>query len=524
MEKEYIVIVKKGIDLEVFDAEMAAHQGHGPIPNRQVVIANPRHASRRMTHWMLTDEEANELRNDPRVLEIEIPPEYRNDIEIGLNASQSFNFSKTTQPVNTNANWGLRRTNSATNNYGSSNDPDTQVYEYALDGAGVDIVIQDTGIQADHPEWEDANGVSRLQQIDWFTASGLPGAMPTNHYTDFHGHGTHCAGGSAGKTYGFAKGAAIYAMKVDGLQGPSDPNGGISIADCFDTIKEWHNNKTNGRPTIVNMSWGYSGTRTQTNPTGGTYRGTPWTYNGETGNELWASYGIVPQLNSGGLVARRIPVRVASVDTDIEELIDAGVHVVIAAGNSYYKIDEPTGNDYNNQVDLGNGNESYHRGSSPYSTEAFIVGNIDSTTTSISGTPRDKTAGSSCKGPGVNIWAPGTDIISSASGTTVFGASTGAYDDNFNLANISGTSMAAPQVAGLACLHLQVKPKLTPAELFNRIVADTKAEIYDTGLDNDYSAFSTSIMGSANRMLYSKYGMQPITVASNITNTNVNTG
>ena len=84
--------------------------------------------------------------------------------------------------------------------------------------------------------------------------------------------------------------------------------------------------------------------------------------------------------------------------------------------------------------------------------------------------------------------------------------------------------MAAPQVAGLACLHLQVKPKLTPAELFNRIVADTKAEIYDTGLDNDYSAFSTSIMGSANRMLYSKYGIQPITVASNITNTNVNTG
>ena len=840
MEKEYIVIVKKGIDLEVFDAEMAAHQGHGPIPNRQVVIANPRHASRRMTHWMLTDEEANELRNDPRVLEIEIPPEYRNDIEIGLNASQSFNFSKTTQPVNTNANWGLRRTNSATNNYGSSNDPDTQVYEYALDGEGVDIVIQDTGIQADHPEfidggaavdpeynngaiinvvgdgsdffkrevtvngvrimgagtvggqtavpdawlekvgrmfelftdpngaginkeyqrnliqtlsgdtgtyhaglptiqrvargagadytpnfltdagviswnltnlfdthvqndmvwylnstgdgygdgdidaqeviehvfhtlhmhglpaddiklyqflasdwqtgdlyaameeaydaskwdpsgyqenpddwktdadafevaakeylyllnfcmfeytelwdggslapeWTDdmrtqagiqsnnplgyafhntyiapviskpslatirsifqdgntpaqdnpslagasgyvvssSGGTSRVQQIDWFTASGLPGTMPTSHYTDFHGHGTHCAGIAAGKTYGFAKGAAIYAMKVDGLQGPSDPNGGISVADCFDTIKEWHNNKTNGRPTIVNMSWGYSGTRTQTNPTGGTYRGTPWTYNSETGNELWAAYGIVPQLNSDGLIARRIPVRVASVDTDIEELIDAGVHVVIASGNSYYKIDESTGNDYNNQVDLGNGNEFYHRGSSPYSAEAFIVGNIDSTTTSISGTPRDKTAGSSCKGPGVNIWAPGTDIISSASGTTVFGALTGAYDDNFNLANISGTSMAAPQVAGLACLHLQVKPKLTPAELFNRVVADTKAEIYDTGLDNDYDAFSTSIMGSANRMLYSKYGIQPITVASNITNTNVNTG
>ena len=31
--------------------------------------------------------------------------------------------------------------------------------------------------------------------------------------------------------------------------------------------------------------------------------------------------------------------RVASVDTDMEELIDAGVHVMVAAGNRSHKID-----------------------------------------------------------------------------------------------------------------------------------------------------------------------------------------
>ena len=45
-----------------------------------------------------------------------------------------------------------------------------------MDGTGVDIVIQDSGLQVDHPEFNDANGVSRVQQIDWFSASGVTGS------------------------------------------------------------------------------------------------------------------------------------------------------------------------------------------------------------------------------------------------------------------------------------------------------------------------------------------------------------
>lgn len=519
MEKEYIVIVNKGIDLEAFDADLAASTGSGAIPNRSVDIANARPGSKRMTHWMLTDEEANTLRSDPRVLEVEIPPEQRTDIEIGLNATQSFNFDKTSTPTNASANWGLTRCNSLTNNYGSGTSPSAQEYNYAIDGTGVDYIVQDTGIQADHPEFLDYQGNTRVQQIDWYTASGLPGAMPAGHYTDYHGHGTHCAGISAGLTYGFAKGSAIYAVKVDGLQGPTDPNGGIPVSDCFDVIKEWHNAKTNGRPTVVNMSWGYGGTRTQTNPTGGVYQTTPWTYAGETGSDLWATYGIVPLLNNGVSTSRRIPVRVASVDVDIEELIDAGVHVVIASGNSYYKIDVPGGPDYDNTVDLGLGQEFYHRGSSPFSTRAFIVGNVSDSTFDDNGTPLDRTWESSNRGPGVNIWAPGTNIISSASNVTVFGSSTGDYDGTYNLANITGTSMAAPQVAGVIALHAQIKPDITPEQMLDRIQKDSKSTLYNPGTPTDYDQYLTHLLGSENRFLYNKYGRQPLQIGDGITPT-----
>ena len=45
----------------------------------------------------------------------------------------------------------------------------------------------DSGIQADHPEFQDANGNTRVQQIDWYAASGLTGTMPPGHYTDYDG-------------------------------------------------------------------------------------------------------------------------------------------------------------------------------------------------------------------------------------------------------------------------------------------------------------------------------------------------
>src|SRR6056300_1294121 len=190
MEKEYIVVVNAGVDLEEFDTELAASTGEGPIPNRSVDIANPRIGSKRMTHWMLTDEEASALMSDPRVLSVEIPPDQRNDIQIGKRAYQGSDFGKPTALNETQVNWGLRRCIESTNVY-SNNATTAGQYQYSLDGTGVDVVIQDSGLQVDHPDFFDYNGVTRVQQIDWYTASGLTGTQSANFYRDFDGHGTH---------------------------------------------------------------------------------------------------------------------------------------------------------------------------------------------------------------------------------------------------------------------------------------------------------------------------------------------
>ena len=502
MEREYIVVVKRGVDLQEFDNDMIKTTGDGRIPKRSVDMANPRPGSRRMTHYMLTSDEAYKLQFDPRVLSVEIPPEERDDITLGLNAFQTADFTKPTIAESNLVNWGLRRCIDEANNYGT----DTTIpgeYLYALDGTGVDVVIQDSGIEADHPEWQDRYGNSRLQQIDWYTESGLSGTQNINHYRDFDGHGTHCAGIAAGKTYGWAKNSHIYAQKLAGLEGSGDTGTGISISDAFDAIRLWHLAKTNGRPTVVNMSWGYS-SRITGDPSSINYRGNAFSYTNAAA--AWVAYGLVPEQDG---IRRTIPARVASVDAEIEDMIDAGIHIVVASGNNYYKADVSTGLDYNNSVVYGSEVYFYHRGSSPFSEEAFIVGNIDTDIQDDSGTARDKISETSTRGPAVNIYAPGTNIMSTLSNTSAYAQVDYPGDSNFKVGSISGTSMAAPQVAGLIALHLQATPKMTTAEMKKRIEQDSKGVIFSTGSDTDYNVFGTSLLGSPNRMLWSRYGRQP---------------
>jgi len=508
-EKEYIVSLNRDVDYEAFDSEMIATTGAGAIPSRSAPVANARPGSKRNTHYMLTDDEAETLRSDPRVLAVEIPPDQRDDIMIMPRAIQESNFTKTTSDSGDFVNWGLRRVNEGINPYGN-NLTVAGGYNYTLDGTGVDIVIQDSGIQADHPDFQDAEGNSRVQEIDWFTESGLSGSMPAGHYTDFDGHGTHCAGIAASKTYGWAKNARIYAVKVSGLQGSSDPNNGISISDCFDVIKEWHNNKpidpATGfkRPTIVNMSWGY-GTYFY-NVNGGNYRGSAWTSPDQTGQYRDTTKGMIGSFVDLTFGYRHV-VRVASVDVDVEELIDAGVHVCIAAGNSRQKIDVSGGVDYDNYWTRTTAPSTpvyYHRGGSPFSDRAFIVGNIDST---INADSLEQKASSSETGPGVNMWAPGTDIMSTTSTTNKF--TSGAYppNSNFKICNISGTSMASPQVCGMAALYLQIEPGVTPAQLKTWVTDQAKEnQLHSTGLTADYTD-SRSILGSANKFLFNPFNI-----------------
>ena len=82
--------------------------------------------------------------------------------------------------------------------------------------------------------------------------------------------------------------------------------------------------------------------------------------------------------------------------------------------------------------------------------------------------------------------------------------------------SIGGTSMASPQVAGVCAKHLESQPTATPAQLKAKIIADSKPVIFSTESSTDYNQISTSLMGSENRMLFDRYGVQPLKVTGSV--------
>jgi len=515
MLKEYIVSLKRDVDYSLFWSQMESEtDGLLFVPNRRVDIVNNRDGSLRSCHYSLTDEEANTLRTDDRVYSVEIPPEQRTDIQIGIRARQTGNFNKPVTSNGANVNWGLVRVSNNNNVFGANLSPTVTSYDYFLDGTGVDVVIQDSGLEVAHPEFKDNNGNSRVQQINWYTASGLGGTQSGNHYRDFDGHGTHVAGIATGKTFGWAKNANVYSIKVSGLEGSGDSGTGISVTDCFDVIKLWHRNKPieastgKKRPTIVNMSWGYTTTITTADITAINHRGNSYTGSQISGYIKKWYFGLYPvgviNAQATDMTSYTTSTRIGSVDTDIQELIDEGVHVVIAGGNHYTKMDVADGADFNNYITAGS-TYYWHRGSSPLDDEAFKVGCIDS---SVRAANLDQKADFSNSGDAIDMWAPGSNIMSCTSNTNRFSAVSYNLDTGFKQVVLSGTSQAAPQVCGVLATFLQMNPGISPRQLkiWATNTASVSGVIYNTGNVNlnDFQNYR-STLSTKNKFLYNPF-------------------
>ena len=291
----------------------------------------------------------------------------------------------------------------------------------------------------------------------------------------------------------------------------SDTLSGVTDWDekLWDYLRHFHKNKAvnpaTGRrnPTITNHSWGYSYNDINlSSVTSVTYRGTTTAVSGTDAQKkvTLEDNGVPVPFNT---FLDDIPARVAAVDADIQDAIADGVIVISSAGNSYWNCDTSGGNDYNNYIDVGG--VLYHsRGATPGAADNVIcVGSIGSKTAEYK-------SNFSNWGSRIDIWAPGSDIISavydSSSATSEGGytpLATDSRNSSYYLASIGGTSMSSPQVCGVVACMAEAEQNITRDQVYEYIFETLalNGEVGDAGGDINHSPYETLTSASSSKYL-----------------------
>ena len=297
-----------------------------------------------------------------------------------------------------------------------------------IDGSGVGVAVIDSGVDGTHPDLADHMGgnVKILCTTPQPVATSLTGgftqclgpktAVPiadTDH-PSLGGHGTHVAGtvagdgtASDGLYHGAAPGATLYGVSVGTT---------ISVENGLDGLAWVLANHDQVAPAIrvVNNSWGSN--HADYDPVNAPFHKATWKLQ--------------------------------------DELIADGVTLVWAAGNA-----------------SGNGNGSTIGGECVNPTPGLICvanyfdGDNGTRSGTIDGTSSRGDADDPVDWPDVS--APGTNIIATCRLTLPICNAHFGPDFEFpnHYAQLSGTSMASPHVAGIVAQVLQANPGLTPAQI-----------------------------------------------------------
>jgi len=496
------------------------------IPDRVVDCHDPMHGSEYNGVFVLTPEEAEKLKEDPRVRDVHRIPE-----EMGIvkrhHGFRTGSFDKSTSVDTSMRNWALSRVINNVENYGVATTTSTP-YTFNLDGLGVDVIISDTGVLPNHPEFavnEDGTGGSRVINHDWSQYGFL--TTPTGGWLgDWDGHGSNVAGISAGNRNGWASKASIYSLRCigDGREysggkyydkADGRELGIVNSINTWRTIKAFHLAKpitSTGykRPTIVNASWGALGTYpTATNTsTYGYLQYVVWRGGVYSTTATTSTYGIINESVGGDST---YPSRSSAEDAEISSMLSAEVIMTAAAGNNRHKIDVPGGSDYDNRwitfFDISKGItpgnyllDYYHRGSTPATVDGVIC--VGALSVAL---PEHKQNFSSA-GPRVDIFCPGTYILGPWTGTSYTSMIRDSRNSNYWLDKVAGTSQAAPQVAGVAALLAQARPWMTSTDVLKFLNSvSVKNMLNETYYANPTTSTYTSfanLQGATNQIMY----------------------
>jgi hypothetical protein len=480
MDKEYVVTLHRKEDLEQFYNEMQ-------LTNFPLVMKRP---LSRNTHYMMTEEQAEQLRQDPRVWGVEAVDSFHVKRQVN---NEPYTVSGTfwkDAPVGSSINPGLfqwghlhcagdqtqRRKNSWGDPTGTEFVNDT--VEVFNSGRHVDVVIVDDPVSYDSGEWESPSqpGVSRFVQYQWFNelnsaVSSIDDdgqALPTGTITygtnaaSASYHGIHVTGTACGQHYGWAREANIYNLAVTSSWPSGQSVGGLLI---FDYLRAFHLNKpinsTTGKrnPTITNHSYGGIYFMPNNNLQFGDVTQVVWqgeTYNaGNPGPSGWTQAGVEQDFGLRFGVDT-YPSWSSSIAADVQDAIEDGVVIIGAAGNDNMLMAEVGDANWNNLVSInGVGTIYLNRGAWPNSPDSGAI-NVGA----LSDHSQFRRSTYTQFGPAVDVFAPGDAILSSFGNT---GIADGKYSIGYYYP-IQGTSMASPQVCGvIACLATD-KDRFTQAD------------------------------------------------------------